>query len=55
MVDFAAVAWLKRICSKMSLSVNGTFIYRNEEVDKRTMTRALRARSDDASRSPLAL
>jgi hypothetical protein len=33
MVDFAAVAWLKRICSKMLLSVNGTFIYRNEEVD----------------------
>jgi hypothetical protein len=41
MVDFAAVAWLKRIGSKMLLSVIGTYIYRYEEVDERPMTRAL--------------
>jgi hypothetical protein len=38
MVDFAAVAWLKHIGSKMLLSVIGTFIYRSEEVDKWPMT-----------------
>jgi hypothetical protein len=49
MVDFAAVAWLKRIGSKMLLSVIGMFIYRSDEVDKWPITRALRAQSDDTS------
>jgi hypothetical protein len=44
LVDSAAIAWMKRSGSEMMLSVIGTFIYRLEEVDKRTMTRALRAR-----------
>jgi hypothetical protein len=56
LVDSAAVARrMKRTGSEMMLSVIGKFVSRLEEVDKRPMTQALRARSDDASRSPLSI
>jgi hypothetical protein len=44
LMAFAGGAWLKRIGSKVMLSVIGTFIYGAEGVDKQKMTRALRAR-----------
>jgi hypothetical protein len=39
-----APSWLKRIGSKVMLDLIGTFIYRDEGVDKQPMTQALRAR-----------
>jgi hypothetical protein len=42
--DFRCGAWLKCIGSKVMLSIIGTFIYRDEGVDKWPMMQALQAR-----------